>query len=65
MIYSLLYSIAMETNFHVFSLNINILRDFLKEHCLNLNLLQLSHSMFCKNIARLTLLGSVSMCDNP
>ena len=33
--------------------NINILRDFLREHCLKLNLLQFSHSMFCKNVARL------------
>ena len=31
--------------------NINILRNFLREHCLKLNLLQLSHNMFCKNIA--------------
>ena len=30
--------------------NINTLRNFLREHCLELNLLQLSHNMFCKNI---------------
>ena len=30
---------------------INILRHFLREHSLELNLLQLSHSMFCKNVA--------------
>ena len=29
------------------------MRNFLREHCLKLNLLQLSHNMFCKNIARL------------
>ena len=33
--------------------NNNILRNFLREHCLKSNLQQLSHSMFCKNIARL------------
>ena len=33
--------------------NINILRDFFREHCLKSNLLQLSHCMFCKNVARL------------
>ena len=33
--------------------NINILRNFFREHCLKSNLQQLSHSMFCKNIARL------------
>ena len=33
--------------------NINTLRNFLRDHCLKLNLLQLSHSMFCKNVARL------------
>ena len=32
---------------------INILRDLFKEHCLKLNLLQVFHSMFCKNVARL------------
>ena len=31
--------------------NINILRNFFREHCLKSNLQQLSHSMFCKNIA--------------
>merc|ERR1711942_418986 len=36
-----------------FCLNINILRNFLREHFFKLNLLQLSHSMFCKNVARL------------
>ena len=29
------------------------MRNFLREHYLKLNLLQLSHNMFCKNIARL------------
>ena len=29
------------------------MRDFFREHCLKKNLLQLSHSMFCKNVARL------------
>ena len=33
--------------------NINILRNFFREHYLKSNLQQLSHSMFCKNIARL------------
>ncbi len=26
---------------------------FLREHCLQLNLLQFSHSVFCKNVGRL------------
>ena len=30
-----------------------ILTDIIREHCSKLNLLQLSHSMFCKNVARL------------
>ena len=33
--------------------DINILRNFLREHCLKSNLLQLSHNKFCKNVARL------------
>ena len=57
MLVSLSFSVAMETkiiflNVHNF-LNINILTDVIREHCSELNLLQLSHSMFCKNIARL------------
>ena len=32
--------------------NINILRNFFREHCLKSNLQQLSSSMFCKNVAR-------------
>ena len=34
---------------------INILRNFLREQCLKLNLLQLSNNMFCKNIACLAI----------
>ena len=36
-----------------FCQNISILRNFLREHFLKLNLLQLSKSMFCKNVAYL------------
>ena len=35
--------------------NVDILKNFLKEHCLKSNLLQLSHNMFCKNVARLAI----------
>ena len=34
-------------------LGILILKDLFREHCLKLDLLQLSQSMFCKNGARL------------
>ena len=33
--------------------NNNILRYFLREHCLKSNMLKLSHNMFCKNIPTL------------
>ena len=57
MLLSLSFFVAMETiiifsniyNFKTF----NILTDIIREHCSESNLLQLSHSMFCKNIARL------------
>ena len=49
--------------------NINILTDTIREYCLKLNLLQLSHSMFCKNIACLAVAREhhlvVAMCDAP
>ena len=32
---------------------INILKKFLREYCSKSNMLQLSHNMFCKNIAHL------------
>ena len=43
----------METHLHVFLQQYQYFEKYLREHCLKLNLLQLSHSMFCKNIARL------------
>ena len=57
MFLSLSFSVAMETkiiflNIHNYQ-NINILTNIIREHCSELNLLQLSHSMFCKNIAHL------------
>ena len=59
MFLSLSFLVAMETKI-IFSniynnQNINILRNIVREHCLELNLLQLSHGMFCKNIARLAI----------
>ena len=54
----------MEMHFNVFSLKHQYFeKKNLREHFIRLDLLQLSHSMFGKNVARL--LGSVSMCDNP
>ena len=57
MLVSLSLLVAMETKIIFLIIhngyNINILTDMAKEHCLESNLLQLSHSMFCKNIARL------------
>ena len=55
--YILSFLVVMETKI-IFSniyncLNVKILTDIVSEHCLELNLLQLSHSMFCKNIAHL------------
>ena len=73
MLVSLSFSVAMETKI-IFSsisngLNINILIDIIREHCSELNLLQLSHNMFCKNIASLAVarerLLLVAMCDAP
>ena len=46
--------VAMELYFHVFPLKYKYFENFfIKEHCLKSNLLQLSHNMFCKNVARL------------
>ena len=57
MLVSLSFSVAMETKTLFSSIyncqNINILTDIIKEHCSELNFLQLSHSMFCRNNARL------------
>ena len=41
----------METHFYVFLLRYQYFDRFFSENCLRLNLLQLSHSMFCKNVA--------------
>ena len=73
MLVSLSFSVAMETKI-IFSsiyngLNINILIDIIREHCSELNLLQLSHNMFCKNIASLAVAREhhllVAMYDAP
>ena len=57
MLLSLSFSVAMETKIIFLNIyncqNINILTDMIREHSSGLNLQQLSHSMFCKNIARL------------
>ena len=47
----------MKTHFHVFLLIYQYFENFLMEHFLKLNLLQLSHSMFCKNFANLAVAG--------
>ena len=46
--------VAMETHFHVFMLSYQYFEKFLEGTLFIKNLLQLSHNMFCKNIARLT-----------
>ena len=53
MLYCLWVLVAMETHFHAFPLEYLYFEIFLREHCLKSNLLQLSYSMFCKNIAGL------------
>ena len=58
------FSVAMETkiifsNIHNHE-NINILKNIVWEYCSKLNLLQLSHSMFCKNIARLAVARGIT-----
>ena len=57
MLVFLSFSVAMETKIFFLNIrnnqNINILTNIIREHCSELNLLKLSHSMFCKNIARL------------
>ena len=70
---ALSFLVAMETKKFFLSIyhseNINILIDIIREHCSKLNLLQLSHSMFCKNIASLAVAREhhllVAMCDAP
>ena len=59
MLLSLSFSVAMETK-NIFlnvynNYNIDILINIIREHCSELDLLQLSHSMSCKNIARLAI----------
>ena len=73
MLVSLSFLVAMETKIIFLSIhncqNINILTDIIREHCSELNLLQLSHSMSCKNIARLPVARehhlAVARCDAP
>ena len=73
MFVSLSFLAAMETMI-IFSntrncLNINIFTHVMREHCSKLDLQQLSHSMFCKNIARLAVARehhlAVAMCNAP
>ena len=73
MLVSLSFLVAMETKIIFSSIyngsNINILIDIIREHCSELNLLQLFHSMFCTNIASLAVAREhhllVAMCDAP
>ena len=57
MLLSLSFLVAMETKIIFLNIynnyNIDILINIIREHCSELNMLQLSHSMSCKNIARL------------
>ena len=64
MLLSLSFLVAMETktiflNSHN-CYDINIFTNVMKEHCLKIDLQQLSHSMFCKNIARLAVASTTS-----
>ena len=55
MLLSLSFLVAMETKIIFLNIHnnydIDILTNIIREHCSELDLLQLSHSMFCKNIA--------------
>ena len=57
MLVSLSFLVAMETKIiflnNLNCLNINIFTNVMREHRSELDLQQLSHSMFCKNIASL------------
>ena len=59
MLLSLSFLVAMETKIVFLNIyncqNINILTDIIRKRCSGLNLQQLSHSMFCKDIARLAI----------
>ena len=45
--------VAMEMQFYLFSLKYQCFENFFKEHFSKLNFLQLSHIMFCNNVAHL------------
>ena len=73
MLLSLSFLVAMETKIVFLNIyncqNINILTDIIRKCCSGLNLQQLSHNMFCKNIARLAVAReqylAVARCDAP
>ena len=73
MLVSLSFLVAMETKIIFLNIhnnkNIDILKNIIREHCSELDLLQLSHSMSCKNIARLAVARehhlAVARCDAP
>ena len=73
MLLSLSFLVAMKTkiiflNIYDFQ-SINILTAIIREHCSGSIFQRLSHSMFCKNIARLAIAKehhlAVAMCDAP
>ena len=71
MLVSLSFLVAVETKIIFSSIyycqDIIILTEMIREHCSELDLLQLSHSIFFKNIARLAVAREryllVAMCD--